>query len=159
MPKVWNLAQMFTKMLHKMSHQDNQIIPKFSHIIYQSIANFIYFQKNIRTPLGQNRPRGTLYKVNDEVFQIWMCYILIDCKFYILSEKYKSHMLNTNKKPLSGQNSFNWYLRIFYFFVFAASWTVLFTSTLNKFLTWFGCFCNGDRYRWSTTLPKLASTC
>ena len=25
---------------------------------------------NRKTPLGQNRPRGTLYKVNDEVFQI-----------------------------------------------------------------------------------------
>ena len=32
------------------------------------------------------------------------------------------------------------------FFAFVASEAVLFTSTLNRFLALFGCFCNGHPY-------------
>ena len=66
--------------------------PKYSHIIYQSIANFLFF-----------------HMLKNEVFQIWPSFA---CKFDVLSEKYEKHMLKMNRKPPLEENSFNWYLCI-----------------------------------------------
>ena len=48
-------------------------VPKHTHIIYQSIANFMYFQKNIRTinskrPSGQHGHLGSCEGMKYEVF-------------------------------------------------------------------------------------------
>ena len=64
-------------------------VPKYSHKIYQSIDNFMYSPKNIKTFCskstekvlsGQNSPQ-------DFIFKISPFYITFDGKFYVLSEK------------------------------------------------------------------------
>ena len=125
--------------------------PKYSHIIYQSIANFLFF-----------------HMLKNEVFQIWPSFA---CKFDVLSEKYEKHMLKMNRKPpfwkkialtdvcASATALTQCSTSESCFFEFAVSGAVLFTSILNKFLTWFDCVCNGHPYGWSTIPPKLASIC
>ena len=84
--------------------------------------------------------------MKNNVAQIWLYYISTDCKFHVLSEKYKTHMLKINRKLLPGK------IALIYtsasttaltqiiasessFFAFAAYGAVLCTPTLNKFLT------------------------
>lgn len=56
-----------------------------------------------KSPLGAKQSRG-LFWVKDEVIQIWPYYISIDCKFYVLSEKYENHVLKTHRKAPPGQH-------------------------------------------------------
>ena len=144
----------------------------------------MYFKKNVRTICSKSRKKPHRGKIAPGVplkggkwgAQIWPSYISIDCKFCALSEKYENHIVKINRKFSSGKNSDNWYLcihhcisRVQYIwillfcrrleswcFAFAASGAVFFKSTTKKFLAWFGCFCDGHLYGWSTIPAKLA---
>ena len=77
---------------------------------YHSTANFMYFGKSIRTicsKLTDKAPRGNIApggsaEVKNEFFQIWQYYASIDCKFFVLSKKYKNHVLKTYRKHPQG---------------------------------------------------------
>ena len=53
--------------------------------------------------------------LKNKISEIWLCYISIDFKFYVISEKYKNEVFKTNRNThllSSGQHSLNWYLCI-----------------------------------------------
>ena len=80
----------------------NQVF-KCSHIIYQAIANFIYFLKNIKTIWSKLTKKPPQVKIAGAPYSAkklgFPNDVSIDCKFYVPSEKCKSHMLEIHKNP------------------------------------------------------------
>ena len=149
---------------------------KCSNIIYQSIAAFMFFQKNIKiissistgkNPLGQNRPQGLPlgWKMMFSKYG-YVVYQSIENFMYFLKNittmcSKSTENLPQGKTALTDIYASTTALTQYStsescFFVFSASGAVLFTSTLTQFLTRFGCFCYDHPYGWSSIPPKLA---
>ena len=77
------------------------------------------YTKTMKKSKGDNRSTavdqrlGASHRIANQSSQIWSNNISINCQVYVLSEKYKNHMLKINRETPS----------------------VLFATTLNKFLT------------------------
>lgn len=102
---------------------------KYAHEVYQSIANFMYFQKNIRTmyskptenpPQGSIAPLGSCQRMKYECLHTGSCYISIGCKFCVLSEKWKNCMPKIHEwnwtSPQAENLSYDWLLDKFNLF-------------------------------------------
>ena len=60
-------------------------------------------------PLDKIAPR-TSHMLKNKISEIWLCYISVNFKFYVISEKYKNEMFKINRNTHllpSGQNSLN----------------------------------------------------